>query len=250
MRLEKKYIFFLSFLLTACVYKPNNAIVLHVRYANGVYDREISSSKISVEIGKDISLIEIPNKDVLDSHPGIISGIFVDKQEKTKVKASQLKEYDGSFKDLYVVYDYIDYEGNNDFCINEKSDFDGEYLNYKNEKLTIDNGVIAAISSNFGINSEIEKNKSLGYCVNTATITMDGTAYSLNDFDHIDNSVNYFLGYYSYDNKETLFHNDLTKCGFILNVFYDAACNIKQENLDIKDFIYYKNNTFSIDYDL
>lgn len=237
--------------LTCCNDISYNNVTIHARYADGFYDKSIGSINISVEIGSDISFINLPDKEIWDSHPGIIKGIFVDEKETTKVKASQLKAYDGSFKDIYVLYNYIDYEENDEYCIDEKTFFDGEYLNYKNESLTIANRHITSVASNYSMSAELEKNRSLGYCVKTATFNVNDSLYSLDDFDRLDKSINFSLGYFSCnENQEISFKNDLTKCLCMLTVFYDAACKINQATLEIQNFIYYKNNTSSIDYDL
>ena len=230
------------------------SIVVHAREGNCQYDDFYASMTFNTIVGSDISNFKMPTKAVYDDHPVLIKGIFVDKEETTLIKASQLKKYDGSFHDLYILYYYI---GNTDdeYCFDPTTDFDGEYTNSRGNRLTINRG---ELTGNFGdihfTTSNIEKNQTIDYKINRITYYFDDIVVYSSDLgqDNLEGGFSYRLcNYYIDGNNLTTIKNDVTKCGILFLYLCDAIEKYKNEEPpEIAAFLYTKNNTFSIDFDL
>ena len=260
----KKYILLLIAASLSCVSCSNEEeepqisgyegiLTIHARYADGKYDEQISPMTIDIKIGDDLSEIELPNKDSWDGHQGVIKGIFVGKKEKTKVKASQLKSFDGTFSDLYVLYYYINLEENQKFSIDEKKDFDGEYANHKGDRINIDGGVLTGYYRDITfVTTPLKRNYSHDYCFESATIIEGKKQTSSQDLlESSSSGLTYMFGKATIDDSGTEgFINDLTLSCVFSSFYYLCVEEYYQERLSSSDFCFSKPNTFSIDYDL
>lgn len=228
-------------------------ITIHARFADGEYDNQIASTNIDVRIGDDLSLIELPNKGIWDGHPGIVKGIFIGKKERRKIKASQLKSFDGTFSDIYVLYYYIGLDGNQKICIDEKKDFDGEYFNCKNNKISLVDGVMTGDYRGVTfVTSPIEKVMDYKYRFDNAVIyDGDKEVHSENLMRQNTSGLEYSFGKVILDeNGEQQYVSDLTMVNILSSFYYMCMREYYQESMPMLDFCFSKPNTFSIDYDL
>ena len=228
-------------------------LTIHARYADGKYDEQISPMTIGIKIGDDLSELELPNKNSWDGHPGIVKGIFISKKEKTKVKASQLKNFDGTFTDLYVLYYYINLEENPKYSINEKKDFDGEYTNQKGDKINISGGVLTGYYRDITfVTTPLKRSYSHDYCFESATIIEGKKQTSSQDLlESSSSGLTYMFGKATIDDSGTEdFINDLTISCVFSSFYYSCVEEYYQERLSSLDFCFSKPNAFSIDYDL
>lgn len=227
------------------------ALTIHARCIDGKYDGEFNPLTYSVHIGDDISGLKIPDKKgVFDGHPVLAKGIFVSKKEKTKVKASQLKNFDGTFSDLYVLYYYLNGKVNDNQYIDAQRDFDGDYFNQSGDKITIDHGIISCEYKGFNLVSTVIKRDSTCYCDDAIltdkndqikTSELQGMSYEFKLFD---------TGLILNSEGTSVDHVDLTKRCVFVSIFWDLVSYYLNENLPYTEFYFTGNNYLSIDYDL
>lgn len=235
----------------------NEEITIHARPVDGEYDSDNQQTIVyKTNIGCDISDLTIPEKHAWDSHALITRYIYIDKEETTLVKASQLKRYDGSFHDLYVVQYYYDLGPNNEEkCLNPLVDYDGEYKNYKGDTLVIENG---RISGNYGditfSTGEIKVNLPYECTIEEMSFNIDGTIVTQETHPELLNysglSLPTYLGFKQIDDGSFKMISDITRIG--VQFFYpmEAYELLKGKSLGpISDFYYIRNNNFSIVYD-
>ena len=116
-----------------------SALTLHYvmrNYANG----EVANGKekdVLINIGDSI-MDRIPLEDdgFTGAHAYYVCGVYLDEEETTMIKASQLYNYDGSFDTVYIHRQYF-IHNNSKGNIN---DFYGTYYNIYHDKLVIENG--------------------------------------------------------------------------------------------------------------
>ena len=229
-------------------------LTIHARYADGKYDDGFDPLKYDVKTGNDISNIILPNKDgMMDGHPVIAKGIYTSKKEKTKVKASQLKNFDGTFSDLYVVYYYKAGVADEKYYIDFEKDFDGEYTNYKGLNLTICKGIMTSQFGDFQLSSSVIKRGTPDcYCdsgelkINSETLTIDNSKKRNQSMNYGNDGF-----YYEIDHEGNSSESrDLTISYVLVHLFFNLVSDYYQKSQSLLEFYFLGKNTLSIDYDL
>ena len=233
-----------------------DTIATNFRAINQEYDpQKLTPNYYQTYIGDDISYLGFPSGHMWDDSAYVISRIYTDKEETKLVKASQLKNYDGSFHGLFAVgkYYYSD-TMQLENCVNHLTEYDGEYTNCLGDKMIIENGKIRGTYSEYSFSTtEIIALPPGYYDFETVTITIDGQDYDANDLSEGEasgfNPCN--IRVYQNEKHQWKAKQDLTKFGFCFSML-DICLSDYFEDWDkpLETFYYMRNNDFSIDYDL
>lgn len=109
-----------------------------------------------------------PYSDVYADIDFVFNGLYLDKEETTKLKASQYYTYDGSFKILYC--DMAAYA-----TINFGKYLTGEYTNYLGDKVTVDsNGGKGSFYQDWNFEFEFNKSARNSYDINLKNCILYG----------------------------------------------------------------------------
>lgn len=227
------------------------ALTIHARCIDGKYDGEFNPLTYSVHIGDDISGLKIPDKKgVFDGHPVLAKAIYTSKKEKTKVKASQLKNFDGTFSDLYVLYYYLNGKVKENQYINPSEDFDGNYTNLKGDIIQIDQGIISGKYGELDFVSTAIKREDPYYC-DDAVLSDGSKELKTSEINLASHAIKFYSTGNILNNEGTAVdYFDLTKRCVYLPFLCDLVSEYYDESKNPIEFHYIGNNDLSIDYDL